>query len=143
MDSLTPAITAEGVALVGHLTEIVRWATANLDPEFIRDTPAAHYRAVAMTLASYHGDAQLAGELADVFNMYAERADAWVVRRGQRGAEVAPACIVDSPYPIEVAAAYSMKTQGNAGIFDGARRGASASAMRKPGLLTRAWRWLF
>lgn len=114
----------------------MRWATANLSPEFIRDTPAASYRAVAATIADHHPDKALAGELAAIFIERAEAAEAWETRRGLRDAAAADAANA-APYPLAVAAGYSRKAVGNAGIFEG------ADNARPPGVLRRAWRWLF
>lgn len=164
----TPDLSGDVMDLIESLVEIVRWATANLSPEFIRDTPIEHYRQAALHLRKGGLPWQLAGELTDVFNDYAKLAEAWSTRRKER--------VPETPFPVEQAAAYSRKVHGNAGMFEGAKVSgegplpsskltpferlmagvigrlipAAKSAMpteatssaREPGLLTRLWRAL-
>lgn len=127
------ALTRSPDDLIAALTDIVRWATANLSPEFIRDTPVASYRRAALYLDDWHPDKALARELMITFADRADLADAWAARRGLADATAAAAAD-ESPFPVTVAAGFSRKAIGNAGVFEGA-----ASV----GWLRRTWRRLF
>lgn len=114
-----PAIPDEAVKLIEALTTIGCHAVANLHPEVIRDVPAEALRAAADRLPNFHPEKVRAEEIAYVWLTHAYLADEWRERRGKLGNRAVDPAPPATPFPVEIAAGYTRRMTGNAGIFDG------------------------
>lgn len=118
------ALNVERNQLIVALTEIARWATANLHPEHIRDTPIDAYRVAGVLLdsATGHPDRDLANALHHIFEERAQLAEEWIRRRIEReAAGIRPTPKVDQTTAdasaVQAGAAYSRKVLKNDGAF--------------------------
>lgn len=105
------------VVLLDALLEIGCHAVANLHPESCRDIPAGALAKAAERLPLFYPDVTRAAEIAQVWAERSSEVEAWRLRRLARGTEPP---VPETPFPTSIAAAYSRKIHGNAGVFENA-----------------------